>query len=108
MLVFCCITLTTWPPWQTSLTRDDEDPPLGPDPRVPARVVEAVIALYGLGPNSRKYRSVPPPNSLTWNRENVMLAQSVLEAAHTERRIILLLSRQDGTLRLYPSITATK
>jgi hypothetical protein len=34
----------------TDSADDDEDPPLAPDPHIPARVAEAVMALYCLAP----------------------------------------------------------
>jgi hypothetical protein len=46
----------------TDSADDDEDPPLTPDPHVPARVTEAVMALYCLAPEGWEDRSVPPPN----------------------------------------------
>jgi hypothetical protein len=36
--------------YPTDSADDDEDPPLAPDPHVPARVAEAVMALYCLAP----------------------------------------------------------
>lgn len=36
--------------YPTDSADDDEDPPLAPDPHVPARVAEAVMALYCLEP----------------------------------------------------------
>lgn len=36
--------------YPTDSTDDDEDPPLAPDPHIPARVAEAVMALYCLAP----------------------------------------------------------
>jgi hypothetical protein len=34
--------------YPTNSAADDENPPLAPDPHVPARVAEAVMALYCL------------------------------------------------------------
>lgn len=40
--------------YPTDSADDDEDPPLVPDPHVPARVAEAVMALYCLAPEQRE------------------------------------------------------